>query len=243
MANVCSVGKSGWSAQVANYHPISLTCIACKLMERIINVNLLGYLDQHKLISKAQHGFLYRRPTTTNVLETINDLSLTINKSRIASTVYIDFSRAFDSVCHNKLFCKSRSLGIEGNLLSWIISFLSNRTIRTLVGSALSNSCPLRSGVVQGCCIGPLLFVLFVNDVEKMFSNSTTTKLFADDLKLYTELESIGSNAIQQKEVDLLSYWCINLQLTISIKNAIFFVGNVSKMHQKDVFINAVCLP
>ena len=109
--------------------------------------------------------------------------------------------------------------------MSWIISFLSNRTMRTLVGSALSNSCPLRSGLVQGSCIGPVLFVLCVNDVDKMFSNSTTTKLFADDLKLYTEFESIGSNAIPQKELDLLSSWCIKWQLTISIKNAIFLMS------------------
>ena len=147
-AHVVPVFKSGSSAQGANYRPISLTCIACKLVERIINVNLLGYLHRHKLISKAQHGFLSRRSTTTNLLETINDWSLTICNRRIASTAYIDFSRAFDSVCHNKLFWKWRSLGIEDNLLSWIISFLSNRTIRTLVGSALSNSCPFRSGVV-----------------------------------------------------------------------------------------------
>ena len=91
---------------------------------------------------------------------------------------------------------------------------------------------------------GSLLFVLYVNDVEKMFSNSTTNKLFADDLMLYTELESIGCNAILQKELDLLSSWCIKWQLTISIKKcSIFNVGNVSKMHQKYVFINAVCLP
>ena len=80
-AHVVPVFKSGSSAQVDNYHPISLTCIACKLMERIINVILLGYLHQHKLISKVQHGFLSRRSTTTNILETINDWSLTINNN------------------------------------------------------------------------------------------------------------------------------------------------------------------
>ena len=131
-AHVVPIFKSGSSSLVANYRPISLTCIACKLMERIINVNLFGYLHQHKLISKAQHGFLSRRSTNTNLLETLNYWSFTISNRRIASTVYIDFSRAFDSVCHNKLFCKLRSLCIEGNLLAWIISFLSNRTIRTL---------------------------------------------------------------------------------------------------------------
>ena len=129
--------KSGSSSLVANYRPISLTCIASKVMEIIINADILVYLRQHKIISKAPHGFLSRRSTTTNLLEILNDWSL-INNRRIASTVYIDFSKVFDSVCHNKLFGKLRSLGIEGNLLSWIISFLSNRTIRTLVGSAFS---------------------------------------------------------------------------------------------------------
>ena len=104
-------------------------------------------------------------------------------------------------------------------------NFISNRTIRTLVGSALSNSCPLGSGVVQGSYIGPLLFVLYVNYVEKMFLNSTTTKYFADDLKLYTELESNVTNATLQKELDLLNSWCIKWQLTISIKNVLSFMS------------------
>ena len=94
-AHVVPVFKSGAYAQVANYRSISLTFIACKLMERIISVNLLGYLHQHKLISKAQHGFLSRRSTITNLLETINDWSLTISNRRIASTVYIDFLEPF----------------------------------------------------------------------------------------------------------------------------------------------------
>ena len=151
-------------------------------------------------------------------------------------------------MCHNKHFCKLRSLGIEGDLLSWIISFLSNRTIRTLVGSALSNSCPLRSGVVQGSCISPLLFVLYVNviycivlyvnDVEKMFSNCTTTKLFADDLCQLVATPSYRKNLI---------YSALGVSNGSSlfrlIKCSIFYVGNLSKMHQKDVFINAVCSP
>ena len=89
-------------------------------------------------------------------------------------------------MCHNIISCKLRSFGFEGNRLLWFISFLSNKTILTLVGSTLCSSDPLPSGVVQG--IGSLLFVLHVNDVEKNSSNSATTKLFADDLKLCTEL-------------------------------------------------------
>ena len=123
-------------------HTLFLTLNLAHLLKLLITVLL------HSPALMAPHDFLSRRSTTTNLFETINDWSLTISNRRISSTAYNDFSRAFDSVCHNKLFYKLRSLGIEGKFLSWIIIFLSNRTIRTLVGSALSNSCPLRSGVV-----------------------------------------------------------------------------------------------
>ena len=94
------------------------------------------------------------------------------------------YSKAFDSVCHNKLLLKLTAYGICGSLLNWISSFLSHCFCQTRIGNCLSSALPILSGVVQGSCLGPVLFILFVNDISDLFSDDTCVKLFADDVKL-----------------------------------------------------------
>jgi hypothetical protein len=107
-AIVTPVYKSGSSSIASNYRPISLTCVACKLMERIVVGEVLHYLRSNNLISKQQHGFLSRRSTTTNLLETINDWTLAIANRHALSVVYIDFARAFDAVCRANFIINCR---------------------------------------------------------------------------------------------------------------------------------------
>jgi hypothetical protein len=160
-------------------------------MERVVNSSMLAYLRRHGVISRQQHGFLSGRSTTSNLLETLNDWTLTINDKKSVGAVYIDFAKAFDSVCGAKLLKKLASYGIGGQLLEWIESFLHCRTQQTRVGHTLSTNAALSSGIVQGSVIGPLLFVLFINDIADLFKDSRCTcKLYADDLKLYTVLET-----------------------------------------------------
>ena len=172
-AVVTPVYKSGAASSASNYRPISLTCVACKLMERVIVKQTLGFLRKHGVINAHQHGFLSGRSTTTNLLESVNDWTLAINDRKSVGAVYIDYKRAFDCVSHSKLLLKLRSYGISGQLFNWIANFLQNRTQQTRVGSSLSNITDLTSGVVQGSVIGPLLFVLFINDVACLFNDSS----------------------------------------------------------------------
>jgi len=190
-STVTPVYKIGPASSVANYRPISLPCVACKLMERVIVNEMLCFLRMHGLITKHQHGFLSGRSTTSNLLETLNDWTLTINNNKSIAVAYIDYEHAFDCVSHSKLLLKLRSYGISGNLLSWIENFLANRSQQTNVGNSLSNITNLSSGVVQGSAIGPLFFVLFINDIANLFNNGNCVcKLYADDLKLYSILET-----------------------------------------------------
>ena len=110
--------------------------------------------------------------------------------------MYVDFAKAFDTVCHNKLFHKLPSLGINGNLLKWI----QDRTQITRIGTSLSGSRNLTSSVIQGSCIGPLLFVLYINDVVNMFNYAIESKLYADDLKLHSEIvaEALHSEIVTE---------------------------------------------
>ena len=137
-AVVAPVYKNGSASSAANYRPISLTCVACKLMERVIVNETLCFLRKHGLITKHQHGFLSGRSTTSNLLETLNDWTLTINNKNSIAAAYVDYKRAFDCVSHNKLLLKLRSYGISGNLHNWIEHFLTHRLTHTLLNSQTS---------------------------------------------------------------------------------------------------------
>jgi len=217
-AIVTPVFKKGSSSDPGNYRPISQTSIFCKLFERTVAAEITQYLFKHKLLSPQQHGFLAKRSTLTNLLETTNDWSITIDNKHLQKAVYIDFSKAFDTVSHSKLLIKLRSYGITGDLLSVIEDFLSGRSQRTRVGNDLSDTVLLTSGVVQGSCLGPLLFLLFINDITKIFGQQITTKLYADDLKLYTVIDSQHDIEQLQHCLDSLCAWSDTWQLTISIK-------------------------
>jgi hypothetical protein len=216
-AIVTPVFKRGDAANVDNYRPISLTSVACKIMERVVSADMLHYLRQNNIISNHQHGFLSGRSTSTNLLETLNDWTLAIKNRQSIIVAYIDYSKAFDCVTREKLLIKLSAYGITGNLLKWIDSFLSNRTQRTRVGSSLSDIVYLTSGVVQGSVIGPLLFLLFINEISELLCcDRCTCKLYADDVKLYTAVFLNEDTALLQNKLDVLFEWSSAWQLNIS---------------------------
>jgi len=128
------------------------------------------------------------------------------------------FAKAFDSVSHQKLLYKLLNYGISGNLLEWIKNFLSERLQCTKVGNTLSPYIYLTSGVIQGSCLGPLLFVIYINDVVSLFGHGCVCKLYADDLKLYMRMNSTHCAAELQNSLDRLAYWSQMWQLSISYK-------------------------
>jgi len=147
-AIVTPLYKGGISSAVSNYRPVSLTCIACKIMERIITSDMLTYLHAHNVISKQQHGFLSHRCTETNLLECLNDWTLALHDRKSVMALYIDFAKAFDTVSHNKLCHKLLSYGIDGSLYSLLENFLAERSQCTRVGNSCSTKISLRSGVI-----------------------------------------------------------------------------------------------
>jgi len=160
-ATVIPVFKGGISSDPNNYRSISLTCVSCKVMKSIIKDQLLTFLLKHNLITRQQHGFLARHSTVTNLLESLNDWSLTIKNSHSVDIAYIDYRKAFDSVSHVKLITKLSGYGLSDRLLNWIWAYLSDRSQVVCVDGHLSNSGKLVSGVPQGvfwdlycfCCL------------------------------------------------------------------------------------------
>ena len=243
-AIVTPVYKNGSASTAANYRPISLTCVACKLMERVIVNKTLSFMRQHGAISKHQHGFLSGRSTSTNLLETLNDWTLTINGRNSVGVAYIDYKRAFDCVSHNKLLLKLQSYGISGKLLEWIQSFLHERSQQTRVGNCLSSVTNLISGVVQGSVLGPLLFVLFINALTRLFDNSKCTcKLYADDVKLYCVLDTDTDISCLPDKLNDICNWSNIWQLSISYSKCnAMFIGNISNCNV-NLFLNSNLLP
>jgi hypothetical protein len=215
-ALVTPVFKKGCSSVVANYRPISLTCVACKIFESTIKAQFQDYLLKHSLLNTYQHGFVAGHSTCTNLLESLNDWTINLRNKSSTRVAFIDFSHAFDSVCHTKLLLKLSSYGIHGNLHKVIESFLSNRSQRVVIDDVQSRVCPVKSGVPQGSVLGPLLFIVFINDLPDIFSDTVISKCFADDIKLYTDVSSGDDIDELQFNIDSLVEWANAWQLGIS---------------------------
>jgi ribonucleases P/MRP protein subunit RPP40 len=225
-AVITPIYKSGPAGDTSKYRPVSLTSVFSKVMERVIAGNLADYLMVIGLINKQQHGFLRKRSTVTNLTETMHDWTLAVENKQSVACAYIDYSKAFDVVSHSKLMVKLASYGISGNLLSWMGNFLAGRSQVTRVGSSLSSAQNVTSGVVQGSCLGPLLFLIYINDITDRLPSSCICKLYADDLKLYTVIDAnVDACSTLQSYLDVILEWSATWQLTISHKKCAVMVA------------------
>jgi len=221
-AIIVPIHKKGVTSDPNNYRPISLTSTSCRVMERVINNEILDYLLRNNIISKHQHGFIKKKSTCTNLLECLNDWSFNMQAKTVNDIIYFDFKKAFDSVSHSKLLTKLRAYGISGDLFDWIEAFLSNRKQAVTICNTLSFFIPVISGVPQGSVLGPTLFLLFINDVTDIFDGlSVTCKLYADDIKLYTSycFNQLHSNLVDATE--RLIAWADNWQLKLAADKCI----------------------
>ena len=215
-AIVTPIFKKGSSSSVANYRPISLTCVLRKGFEYVIKNQLVSYLQFNGMLDNFQHGFISNHSVSTNLLESLNDWTLNLKRGGTTRVAFIDFSRAFDSVSHAKLVYKLGKYGVNGILLNIIENFLLNRSQVVSVNGCWSNVENVFSGVPQGSVLGPLLFIIYINDLASIFTNSVTSKCFADDAKLYTEITCEADNDLFQASLDLLIKWSRDWQLNIS---------------------------
>ena len=206
-ANIVPVFKKGDKSKAENYRPISLTSITCKLLEHIIHSNIMDHLDAHNILNNAQHGFRQRRSCETQLITTLNDFANCLNKKQQIDAILLDFSKAFDKVDHEKLLLKLHNFGIQNSLLKWMESFLLGRQQTVIVDGASSSPKPVLSGVPQGTVLGPLLFLIYINDISNSLSPGTIIRLFADDSLLYRVIKSKKDAILLQKDLDILQAW------------------------------------
>ena len=239
-AAVVPIYKKGDRADVANYRPVSLTSVACRLMESIIKRALVDHLKFNNLISASQHGFLTGRSTTTNLLECLNSWTSAIDRKNCVDVMYLDIAKAFDTVSHSKLLHKLRAYGIDGKLLSWIKAFLTNRSQRVKISDSWSQPTIVTSGVPQGSVLGPILFLIYINDLPTVIRNCSIS-IFADDSKIYFLVKDSLDAAQMQSDIDAVWNWCQDWQLTVAAhKCNVLHIGRSNARQVYNIGGNAV---
>ena len=200
---------------ITNYRPISLTCICCKIMEHIILSHITKHIAKNNIIVNEQHGFGNKLSTITQLIDTTTDWANTLKNKGQTDIIFLDFSKAFDKISHRFLLSKLHYYGIGNHTLSWTGAFLSNRTQTTVANGVHSSYVEVTSGVPQGSVLGPMLFLLYINDINNAITSQIT--LFADDSVLYRNIPNQSDQVILQNDLDTISSWAVKWLMELNI--------------------------
>ena len=211
LGRIVPIHKKGDRQDPGNYRPVSLTSVTCKVLESLIRDELLQHLGDSELLSYSQHGFRPKRSCNTQLVEVLDDWSKALESHCSIDVVYLDFKKAFDSVPHQRLIYKLRCYGVGGKLLAWIEKFLTTRKQQVALNGHSSVWAEVGSGVPQGSVLGPLLFLVFINDLPEVVHSSI--KLFADDTKLYSIVDTTHGSSSLQADLESLARWSDTWQL------------------------------
>ena len=212
-ALITAVFKKENKSHPSNYRP---TSICCKVMEHIVLSHMAKHLSRNNILINEQHRFRQRFSCETQLMSAIHDWAKSINTCSQTDVILLDFSKAFDSVPHQRLLMKLDYYGIRGNMLMWIKAFQSNRSQSERVKGIQSSSKPVLSGVPQGSALGPVLFLLYINDISS--SVKSRLRLFADDCILYSEIREVQDCWALQDDLEQLSLWSNTWQLNFNVK-------------------------
>ena len=236
-ANITPIHKKGARNKPQNFRPVSLTSILCKLLESCLRDQLLEHMKSNKLFSNDQHGFLPNRSCITQLLLIIEHWTHLIDDGNNIDTLYLDFSKAFDSVPHNRLLLKLRKIGMSDSIVNWFKSYLENRTQRVCIEGIYSEWEKVTSGVPQGSVLGPILFLIYINDLPE--SINSFIKIFADDTKIYNTVNNITNQTILQKDIDNATEWANMWQLPFNAEKCkIMHIGR-SNQNYNYTMVNA----
>ena len=216
IAIVSPIYKSDCKSKPTNYRPVSVLSAVAKIFEKLISHQLSNYLESNKILVNQQSGFRKKHSTETSLLSVTNEWYLNMNKGYLNGVVFLDLKKAFDCVDHSILLRKLELYGIKGVELNWFKSYLSNRIQRCKIGQTISEPQKIRSGIPQGSNLGPLLFLLYINDLPNCLKY-TKANMFADDTNLTTA--SLNKEELQRRlnsDLELMHNWLLANKLTLN---------------------------
>ena len=211
-ANIIPLFKKGSRNKSVNHRPVSLTSVFCKLLETIIRDHMMDIFVKHKLINT---GFLKARSCLTNFLCFFEEITKWVDDGSLVDVIYLDFQKAFDKVPHQRLILKLKSHCKGNSIINWIEQWLTDRIQRVVIDGEVSRWKSVLSGVPQRSVLGPILFLVYINDLEE----GVTGKIFkfADDTKLFTKTKEIGDKKKLQDDIDKLVKWSEKWQMLFNI--------------------------
>jgi len=217
-ANVTPIFKKGTKKDPGNYRPVSLTSVCCKMLESILRDALMDHLTCNNLLKASQHGFMPGKSCTTNLLEFFEKTTQAIDAGLPFDVIFLDFAKAFDKVPRERLLEKLRAHGVQGRALNWIRNWLTGRKQRVVLNGKYSAWAEVLSGVPQGSVLGPILFLIFINDLDVAAVMIDILRKFADDTKLGQTVSTPEERELLQQALDKLCEWSEKWGMEFNVK-------------------------
>ena len=229
LAKIIPIYKSKSPGEFSNYRPISLLTSLSKILEKIVHKRLYSFLENECILNPNQFGFRKKHSTIDAVTKFISDITTSLDNKESTIAIYLDLSKAFDTINHTLLLKKLDHYGIRGLPLAWFKSYLENRKHYIEYKKHTSRTCKIECGVPQGSIVGPLLFLLYINDLPNIIKNAKTI-LYADDTTIYVSGKNLGNlREIINSEISILSDWFRANKLSLN-------EGKTNYMHVHDIY-------